>query len=98
MSVLIERTHKETDMQIEFVSANGGGIEFYRASNGFGWVKQGFGRSIEECAAILADYPLANSASASSSMDYASEFGFENDWDAREMLREALMLNLREAA
>ena len=85
-------------MQIEFVSANARGIEFYRASNGFGWVKQGFGQSIEECAAILAEYPLADHASASSSMDFAKSAGFDNDWDAREMLREALMLNLRKAA
>lgn len=85
-------------MQIEHVNANNRGIEFFRWADRFGWVRAGYGQSIEECAAILAEYPLANHASASSSMDYACAAGFDNDWDAREMLREALMFNLREAA
>ena len=85
-------------MQVEYVSANNRGIEFFRWADRFGWVKVGYGRSIEECAAILAKYPLADDASASSSMDFAKSAGFDNDWDARELLREALMFNLREAA
>lgn len=85
-------------MQIEHVNANNRGLQFFRWANQWGWVKVGYGRSIEECAAILAEYPLADHAQASSSMDFAKSAGFDNDWDAREMLREALMFNLRKAA
>ena len=83
---------KRENMSIDFVSANNGGLEFFAESAGI-WVNIGWAKSVEECALIIAKNGLASQVSGSSSMDFASEYGFENDDDAMFMFRNAIKLS-----
>jgi hypothetical protein len=76
-------------MVIEFVSANAGGLEFFGESAGI-WCKAGYGSNVEECAEIIAKYGLASVVQASSSMDFASEYGFAEDNGANVMFQYAI--------
>ena len=80
---------KRENMLIDFVGAQDGGLIF------FGGVANpvGFGSTVEECALIIAKNGLASQVSGSSSMDFASEEGFENDDDAMVMFRNAIKLS-----
>lgn len=79
-------------MQIDFVSANNGGLEFFAESAGI-WVNVGWAKSAEGCADIIAEHGLASQVSGSSSMDFASEYGFESDDDADILYRNAIKLS-----
>ena len=79
-------------MLIDFVSAKSGGLEFFGESAGI-WCNIGWAESVEECALIIAKNGLASQVSGSSSMDFASEHGFESDDDAMVMFRNAIKLS-----
>lgn len=76
-------------MVIDFVGAQDGGLIFF----GEGPDPVGYGSTVEECAEIIAKNGLAASVSGSSSMDFASEEGFENDDDAMIMFQYAIKLS-----
>ena len=72
--------------KIDFISAENGGIKMYAGvGNVKGWAKTASG-----IAYTLKTVGLNNSCYASSSMDFASEDGFENDGDAWDMWDEAI--------
>lgn len=76
-------------MLIDFVGAQDGGLVFF----GDAADPIGFGSTVEECALIIAKNGLASQVSGSSSMDFASEYGFENNDDAMFMFRNAIKLS-----
>jgi len=76
-------------MVIDFVGAQDGGLVFF----GDAADPIGYGSTVEECAEIIAKNGLASQVSGSSSMDFASEEGFENDDDAMIMFRNAIKLS-----
>jgi len=76
-------------MLIDFVGAQDGGLIFF----GDAADPVGFGSTVEECALIIAKNGLASEVSGSSSMDFASEYGFESDDDAMFMFRNAIKLS-----
>jgi len=76
-------------MVIDFVGAQDGGLVFF----GDAADPIGYGSTVEECALIIAKNGLASQVSGSSSMDFASEEGFENDDDAMVMFRNAIKLS-----
>ena len=73
---------------IDFISAKNGGIEFTTICD-----TKVFGATLEECALIIAKQGLANTVMGSSSMDFASEEGFETDTGAMEMYQYAIKLS-----
>ena len=74
--------------KIDFISAENGGIKMYAGvGNVKGWMKTASG-----IAYVLATVGLANTCFASSTMDFASEEGFENDGDARVLWDEAIAI------
>lgn len=77
-------------MLIDYVSANNGGIQFYGAAGDAIWCEVGYGKTAAECQEIISENGLSNEVMASSSMDFASEYGFANDDDARTMYFEAI--------
>lgn len=76
-------------MVIEFVNANNGGLEFFGMSAGI-WCRAGYGRNVQECAEVIAKYGLASEVQGSSSMDFASEYGFAEDNGANVMFQYAI--------
>ena len=80
---------KRENMLIDFVGAQDGGLIFF----GEAADPVGFGSTVEECALIIAINGLASAVSGSSSMDFASEYGFESDDDAMFMFRNAIKLS-----
>ena len=71
--------------KIDFITAAGGGIRMYAGDNLKGW-----GGTAKGIAYTLRTVGLADCVMGSSSMDFASEDGFENDGDARELWDEAI--------
>ena len=71
--------------KIDFIDASGGGIKMYSGNNLKGW-----GGTAKGIAYTLRTVGLADCVMGSSSMDFASEEGFENDGDARELWDEAI--------
>ena len=63
--------------KIDFITAAGGGIRMYAGDNLKGW-----GGTAKGIAYTLRTVGLADCVMGSSSMDFASEEGFENDDDA----------------
>ena len=74
--------------KINFIDAPGGGIRLY---NGFDNLK-GWSGTAKGIAYTLRTVGLADRVMASSSMDFASEYGFENDDAAIRLWNEALDL------
>ena len=74
--------------KINFIDAHGGGIRLY---NGFDNLK-GWSGTAKGIAYTLRTVGLADRVMASSSMDLASEYGFENDDAAIRLWNEALDL------
>ena len=74
--------------KINFIDAHGGGIRLY---NGFDNLK-GWSGTAKCIAYTLRTVGLADRVMASSSMDFASEDGFENDGDAMELWNEAIAI------
>jgi len=71
--------------KIDFITAAGGGIRMYAGDNLKGW-----GGTAKGIAYTLRTVGLADCVMGSSTMDFASEEGFENDGDARELWDEAI--------
>ena len=71
--------------KIDFITAAGGGIRMYAGDNLKGW-----GGTAKGIAYTLRTVGLADCVMGSSTMDFASEEGFENDDDARELWDEAI--------
>ena len=81
---------KETVMakKFDFISAENGGIKMYAGvGNVKGWMKTASG-----IAYVLATVGLADRVMGSSTMDFASEEGFENDGDAMKLWDEAIAI------
>ena len=74
--------------KIDFISAENGGIKMYAGvGNVKGWAKTASG-----IAYTLAAVGLADRVMGSSTMDFASEEGFENDGDAMKLWDEAIAI------
>ena len=71
--------------KIDLITAAGGGIRMYAGDNLKGW-----GGTAKGIAYTLRTVGLADCVMGSSTMDFASEEGFENDGDARELWDEAI--------
>ena len=72
--------------KIDFISAENGGIKMYAGvGNVKGWAKTASG-----IAYTLAAVGLADRVMGSSTMDFASEEGFENDGDAKALWGKAI--------
>jgi len=72
--------------KIDFISAENGGIKMYAGvGNVKGWAKTASG-----IAYTLAAVGISENCYGSSSMDFASEEGFENDGDAMKLWDEAI--------
>ena len=87
---MMRNEEKESFMnkKIDYISAENGGIKMYAGvDNVKGWMKTASG-----IAYVLATVGLANTCFASSTMDFASEEGFENDGDARVLWDEAIAI------
>ena len=76
--------------KINFVGANKGGLEFVLENDTY--ENKLVGKNLEECALIIAKHGLADRVMGSSSMDFASEDGFETDDGAMLLLKRALEL------
>ena len=75
-------------MKIDYIDAHNGGIKMYAGvGNLKGWMKTAKG-----IAYVLATVGVADTVMGSSSMDFASEEGFENDGDAMELWNEAIAI------
>ena len=61
-------------MKIDFIDASGGGIKMYAGNSLKGW-----GGTAKGIAYTLRTVGLADRCMASSSMDFASEYGFKNN-------------------
>ena len=72
--------------KIDFISAHKGGIKMFAGSFNL----KGWGKTAEAIAYTLKTGGLADCVMGSSTMDFASEEGFENDGDARELWDEAI--------
>ena len=73
--------------KIDFIDAHNGGIKMYSGYNLKGW-----GKTAKGIAYGLRTVGLADRCMASSSIDFASEYGFENDDAAIRLWNEALDL------
>ena len=73
---------------IDYVGAKNGGLEFTTICD-----TKLYGATLEECALIIAKQGLADCVMGSSSMDFASEYGFEKDSDALTMYQYAIKLS-----
>mgnify|MGYP001158116232 CR=1 FL=1 len=74
---------------IDYLRAENGGIRFITNKETF------YGRTVQECADIIAEQGLADRVSGSSSMDFASEHGFDTDDGAINLYVEAIKLSGR---
>ena len=74
--------------KIDFITAENGGIKMYAGLNNV----KGWGKTAKGIAYTLRTVGLADRVMASSSMDFASEDGFENDGDAMELWNEAIAI------
>ena len=74
---------------VSYISAHNGGIQMF-SDEEIGIV--GFGKTPESVAYVLNTKGIADTVFQSSSMDFASEYGFENDQDASHLFKKALEL------
>ena len=74
--------------KIDYLNAEKGGLVFTLENT----KESFFGGTLEECALIIAKHGVANSVMGSSSMDFASESGFEKDEDAMTMYQYAIKM------
>ena len=72
--------------KIDFISAENGGIKMYAGLNNV----KGWGKTAKGIAYTLRTVGLADRVMGSSTMDFASEEGFENDDDANKLWDEAI--------
>jgi hypothetical protein len=72
--------------KIDYITAHNGGIKMFAG----GFNLKGWGKTAEAIAYTLKTVGLADCVMGSSTMDFAAEYGFENDDDARELWDEAI--------
>ena len=72
-------------MLIDYVSANNGGLQFFGEAGDAIWCEVGYGKTAAECQEIISENGLSDQVMASSSMDFASEYGFKTNRDAMDM-------------
>jgi len=75
---IVKREREIVTNKIDFISAKNGGIMMYAGANN----PQRWGKSPKGIAYSLSTIGIADCVIGSSSMDFASEYGFENDGDA----------------
>ena len=77
---------------IDFISAENGGIKFYSGRDDKAMVLNsvGFAKTAEMAAYILKTKGIADNIRHSSSMDFATEYGFKDNSDAWVMFDTAL--------
>lgn len=75
---------------ITFIDANEGNLDFFVGPFGTDNDQIKTATTIAEAAKIIQEHGLAESHYFSSSMDYATEFGFENDDGAKDMFESAI--------
>ena len=68
--------------KIDYITAHNGGIKMYGGAKGN---LKGWGKTAEAIAYTLKTVGLADCVMGSSTMDFASEEGFENDGDAMKL-------------
>ena len=73
--------------QVDFISAHNGGIQMFSSDGLVGW-----GNTPESVAYVLNTKGMAESIMGSSSMDFASEEGFDSDDGASFLFKKALEL------
>jgi len=73
--------------QVDFISAHNGGIKMFSSEGLVGW-----GNSPESVAYVLNTKGVAESIMGSSSMDFATEEGFDSDDGASFLFKKALEL------
>ena len=74
--------------KIDYINAHNGGIKMYAGvGNVKGWAKTASGIAYTRC-----PVGLAENVYGGSSIDFASEEGFENDSDAMELWNEAIKI------
>ena len=73
--------------QVDFISAHNGGIQMYSDSGLVGW-----GDTAESVAYVLNTKGISSTVMGSSSMDFASEEGFDSDDGASFLFKKALEL------
>ena len=74
--------------KIDFITAENGGIKMYAGLENV----KGWGKTAKGIAYTLATVGLADTVMGSSTMDFASEEGFENDGDAMKLWDEAIAI------
>ena len=74
--------------QIDYISAHNGGIQCSSDAGGL----VGWSSTAEGIAYILNTKGISSSVMGSSSMDFASDYGFKNDDDAMLLWKKALEL------
>ena len=88
---VIRKVRENMTNKINFVGANNGGLEFVLENDSY--ENKLVGKNLEECALIIAKHGLADRVMGSSSMDFASEDGFETDAGAMTMYQYAIKLS-----
>ena len=73
--------------QVDFISAHNGGIQMFSRDGLVGW-----GNTPESVAYVLNTKGIAETIMGSSSMDFASEEGFDSDDGASFLFKKALEL------
>ena len=86
--------------KIDFISAEDGGIKFYggRDDKAMQLNCIGFAKTPEMVNYIIKDRGLADRVMHSSSMDFASEYGFKDDGDAWILWQDGYELDDKKAA
>ena len=72
--------------KIDFITAHNGGIKMFAGGDNL----KGWGKTAEAIAYTLKTVGLADCVMGSSSMDFASQEGFENDGDAHALWSAAI--------
>ena len=74
--------------KIDYIAAHNGGIKMFAG----GFNLKGWGKTAEAIAYTLKTVGVAHTVMGSSTMDFASEEGFENDGDALRLWNEAIKI------
>lgn len=77
--------------KIKMVGANNGGLEFILENDSYD--NKLDGKDLDECASIIAKHGLADVVQGSSSMDFATDDGFDTDDGARVLFQQAIKLS-----
>lgn len=76
--------------KINYVSADDGKIELHYVENGVNQIKSSDNPAI--LASVIQEIGLSKYVMSSSALDFASDFGFKNDDDAKKLYKQAINL------